>query len=78
MEKAERVAAYSREIEHGIGVIAHSCGVTEPRGLKRRHVRIIQVGGMTLALDELHPVPTVRPEYVGHLQQSVREVEESL
>lgn len=78
MEKAERVAAYSREIEHGVGVIAHSCGVTEPRGLKRRHVRIIQTGGMTLPLDQLHPVPAVRPEYAGHLQQSAREMEESL
>lgn len=65
MEKAERVAAYARAIEHGVGVIAHSCGVTEPRGLSRRHVRIIQAGGATIALDDLHPMPSVRPEYEG-------------
>lgn len=78
LEKAERVAAYSKEIEHGVGVIAHSCGVTEPRGLKRRHVRIIHIGGTTRSMDELHPTPAVRAEYQEPPVEGQRQVEPSL
>lgn len=64
-DKAERVAAYAREVEHSIGVIAHSCGVSEPRQLSREHVRIIGLGGKTTSLAEDFPVPKVRAEYEG-------------
>ncbi|GIX16165.1 MAG: FMN-binding glutamate synthase family protein [Rhodothalassiaceae bacterium] len=54
-DKAERVANYIRHLEHEVGVIAHSCGVKEPRELTRRHVRIVCPDTRTIGLDELYP-----------------------
>lgn len=75
-DKAERVAAYSREMEHGVGVIAHSCGVSEPRDLNRNHVRITELGGTSCSLAELYPVPGVRPEYAGRADTAMEETVE--
>ncbi len=38
-----------------IGVIAHSCGVREPRQLRRYHCRIVQDDGRSKPLDEIYP-----------------------
>lgn len=54
-DKAERVAHYSRNMDHEIGVIAHSCGVSEPRKLRRFHCRVVQSNGRSIPLDELFP-----------------------
>ncbi len=54
-DKAERVANYIRHMHHEVGVIAHSCGVKEPRELKRCHVRIVCPDTRTIGLDELYP-----------------------
>ncbi|MBY8977874.1 FMN-binding glutamate synthase family protein [Rhodobacteraceae bacterium NNCM2] len=56
-EKYRKVAAYARSVIHEVEVIAHSCGVTEPRGLRRHHVRIVQQNGLTVPLDKLYPRP---------------------
>ena len=40
--KARRVANYARNVEREVGVIAHSCGVAEPRLLTRRHARLVR------------------------------------
>ena len=53
--KANRVAAYAKNITHEVGVIAHSCGVHEPRQFKRRHARIVMSSGQSVPLDELYP-----------------------
>ncbi len=53
--KAERVAKYSKTMSKEIGTIAHSCGVSEPRRLKRFHCRIVQDDGRSVPLDELYP-----------------------
>lgn len=53
--KATRVQRYSESMRKEIGTIAHSCGVTEPRGLRRFHCRIVQEGGRSIPLDELYP-----------------------
>jgi glutamate synthase domain-containing protein 2 len=53
--KAERVANYHKYIQYGVGLLAHSCGVTHARKLERRHVRIIQDNGLSVALDKLYP-----------------------
>ena len=55
--KAERVANYWRNITHEVEVIAHSCGVPEPRRLNRYHVRIVQANGRSIPMDELYPWP---------------------
>ena len=54
-DKAERVANYSKSIRKEVGVIAHSCGVKEPRQLRRYHCRMVQDDGRSKPLDELYP-----------------------
>ena len=56
-DKGLRVANYCKNMNHEIGVIAHSCGVKEPRPLTRHHARVIIYDGHSKAMDELHPVP---------------------
>ena len=56
-DKAERVARYARTISTEIGMIAHSCGVGEPRQLERRHCRIVTETGRSVPLDEICPPP---------------------
>jgi glutamate synthase domain-containing protein 2 len=54
-DKAERVRHYSENMRKEIGIIAHSCGVAEPRQLKRFHCRVVQANGRSIPLDELYP-----------------------
>ena len=54
-DKAERVAQYSKNMHKEIGIIAHSCGVDEPRKLRRFHCRMVQENGRSVPLDELYP-----------------------
>ncbi len=54
-DKAERVRRYQQQIEKEVGLIAHSCGVPEPRRLRRMHCRIVQANGKSIPLDELYP-----------------------
>jgi glutamate synthase domain-containing protein 2 len=54
-DKAERVRRYSETMRKEIGIIAHSCGVAEPRGLRRFHCRIVQEDGRSIPLNELYP-----------------------
>ncbi len=54
-DKAERVARYSTTMRKEIGIIAHSCGVREPRQLRRYHCRIVLDDGRSVPLDELYP-----------------------
>jgi glutamate synthase domain-containing protein 2 len=55
VSKAVRVANYHKYILYGVGLLAHSCGVTQARDLGRHHVRVIQDNGLSIALDKLHP-----------------------
>ncbi|MCH8334635.1 MAG: FMN-binding glutamate synthase family protein [Proteobacteria bacterium] len=54
-DKAERVCQYSLNMRKEIGIIAHSCGVPEPRGLKRFHCRVVQADGRSVPLNEMYP-----------------------
>ncbi len=54
-DKAERVRRYAEHMQHEIEVIAHSCGVPEPRRLKRMHCRVVVPDGKSVPLDELYP-----------------------
>ncbi|GAB1259092.1 FMN-binding glutamate synthase family protein [Aurantivibrio plasticivorans] len=53
--KAQRIAHYHKNLEHGVGLIAHACGVPEPRQLQRSHIRIVMENGLSKRLDELFP-----------------------
>jgi len=61
-EKAERVAAYVRNMVNEVGIIAHACGVRSPSELNRGHARVVQDNGLSIGLDELHPEPAPRPQ----------------
>ena len=63
--KSARVANYANKINYGVGLIAHSCGVPQPRALCRDHVRIIENSGLSVSLAEQHPIPAVNPEYIS-------------
>ncbi|GAA5523781.1 hypothetical protein Maes01_00330 [Microbulbifer aestuariivivens] len=62
VDKAERVASYARNLAYEVGTIAHSCGVREPRQLRRHHVEVINERGLATPLAEL--VPEVQPKSV--------------
>ncbi|MCB4457063.1 FMN-binding glutamate synthase family protein [Leisingera sp. McT4-56] len=53
--KADRVAAYAKNMVKEITTIAHSCGVAEPRLLKRYHARIVLDTGRSVSMAELFP-----------------------
>ena len=55
INKAERVKSYATNMVREIGVIAHSCGVSEPRQLRRFHARIVTANGRSIPLDEIFP-----------------------
>jgi glutamate synthase domain-containing protein 2 len=58
-EKYKNVAAYAKQIVKEVETIAHSCGVPEPRELRRHHVRVVRPDGRTQRMDELFPRPDV-------------------
>ncbi|MCC6714740.1 MAG: FMN-binding glutamate synthase family protein [Gammaproteobacteria bacterium] len=62
-DKSRRVANYARRMLQEVGMIAHACGVAEPRQLQRRHARIVMPNGISVPLSELHPV--ARPRRVA-------------
>ncbi|MFT5399129.1 MAG: glutamate synthase domain-containing protein 2 [Planctomycetota bacterium] len=53
--KAERLASFQGQIEYEVGIIAHSCGVKEPRQLSRFHCRVVQDNGISVPLTEIYP-----------------------
>jgi glutamate synthase domain-containing protein 2 len=56
-EKYLRVANYANNMNREIDMIAHSCGVRHARELRREHVRVVQAGGQSVALNMLYPYP---------------------
>ncbi len=54
-DKAVRVMQYAKNMQKEICVLAHACGVSAPRQLKRKHARIVQANGKSVSMIELHP-----------------------
>ncbi len=54
MEKSERVANYHKYIVYDVGMIAHSCGVKDPRELNRKHLRIVGEKGAKQSAIDMH------------------------
>src|SRR6187455_791567 len=59
-EKYLRVANYANNMNREIDMIAHSCGVRHARELKRRHVRLVQPSGGSVAFNMLYPYPELK------------------
>ena len=53
--KYARVASYAKAIIKEVETIAHSVGVSEPRQLRRRHVRLVQPNGRSVPMNKLFP-----------------------
>ena len=53
--KTKRVANFAKSMVKEVGVIAHACGVTEPRALKRSHVRMVFSNSISKPLNVLFP-----------------------
>ena len=67
-DKAERVRRYAERVTQEVCVIAHSCGVTEPRRLGREHARIMGSDGVSMSLSDYYSrwaVPEKRPSNKG-------------
>ncbi|MEI6302090.1 MAG: FMN-binding glutamate synthase family protein [Betaproteobacteria bacterium] len=62
-EKYLRVANYATGINKEIDMIAHSCGCRHARELRREHVRIVQGGGQSVAMNMLYPYPEANSKH---------------
>lgn len=62
-DKAVRVMSYVENLCHEVCVIAHSCGLRDPRGFRRYHARIVGPSGQSVSCSELFP--PVAPPMVG-------------
>ena len=67
-DKAERVYHFARNMEREVNMIAHACGVNDPRSLTRDHCRIVDATGRTRLLSDLFP-PVVRGSASETLEQ---------
>ncbi len=54
-DKYKKVAHYAKSVIKDVEMIAHSVGVTEPRLMRRRHVRIMQADGSSLPMNKIRP-----------------------
>jgi len=53
-DKSERVMHYAQNMHKEVNVIAHSCGVEDPRELTTKHARMVVGRGVSITLDELY------------------------
>jgi len=58
-DKAERVAAYQHNLTKSVAMIAHSCGVSDPRQLSASHIHMVMANGFSLPLADIYPEPLV-------------------
>jgi glutamate synthase domain-containing protein 2 len=42
-DKAARVASYFKNLRQGVSLLSHSCGVRDPRHLRRYHCRVVRL-----------------------------------
>ena len=53
-DKSERVASYAKNMMHAVGMIAHSCGVNDPRALNKTHARIVIENGKSISTKDYY------------------------
>ncbi|NNF16796.1 MAG: FMN-binding glutamate synthase family protein [Gammaproteobacteria bacterium] len=52
--KATRVYQFHKNMVKEVNIIAHSCGVNEPRQLQMKHCRIVQANGKSVPMEQLY------------------------
>jgi glutamate synthase domain-containing protein 2 len=57
-DKSEKVYHYAQNVMMEVGIIAHSCGVDDPRQLDRTHCRVVGDDGLSVPLIKLFPYPS--------------------
>lgn len=57
-DKYKKVARYAKGIIKEVEVIAHSVGVSEPRKLRRHHVRLVMDTGRSERMNHIYPEPS--------------------
>lgn len=62
-EKSVRVKNFVGKIHYGAGLIAHSCGASHVRELRRCNCRIVQNTGIAMQFNELYPEAKTLPDY---------------
>lgn len=60
-DKATRVSQFVETLVQEVGIIAHSCGVDEPRQLRREHARMVQPDGQARLLSEIYGPRNLHP-----------------
>jgi glutamate synthase domain-containing protein 2 len=69
-EKAVRVMQYAKNMQKEIGVLAHSCGVSAPRQLSRKHARIVQANGRSISMLDIFPEPITNTIKVSKISET--------
>ncbi|MEE4381732.1 MAG: FMN-binding glutamate synthase family protein [Pseudomonadales bacterium] len=54
-DKAQRARHYHANLVREVEIIAHACGVADPRDLRRHHVRVMTDSGKSMPLSVLYP-----------------------
>ncbi|OUS19838.1 FMN-binding glutamate synthase family protein [Litorivita pollutaquae] len=54
-DKYKRVAHYAKQVIKEVETIAHSVGVSEPRQMRRRHVRVVMADGQSVPMNTIFP-----------------------
>ncbi|MGM9453583.1 FMN-binding glutamate synthase family protein [Legionella bozemanae] len=67
--KAVRVYHYVKNLTNEVGIICHSCGVEEPRELRRHHARIVSEHGTSVSLADIYP-PKEKGSKISKKQKS--------
>ncbi|MEH6549033.1 MAG: FMN-binding glutamate synthase family protein [Pseudomonadales bacterium] len=62
--KSVRVQNYAENMRHDVAMLAHSCGLQEPRQLNRSHAQIINDRGIPEPLEQTYPMIATREEYI--------------
>ena len=57
--KSVRVTTYIQNIEKELAMIAHSCGVKEPRQLNRKHARLVVTAGHSVSMENSYHQKTL-------------------
>lgn len=67
--KAVRIYHYVKNLTNEVGIICHSCGVEEPRELRRHHARIVSEHGTSVSLADIYP-PKEKGSKISKKQKS--------
>ena len=73
--KAQRVAYFVKNMKKEVGMIAHSCGVAEPRKLGREHAELVNERGIPMPMSEVYPLPEVKLEYLNFIDSGKQKKE---